>query len=116
MEFIIWDPTKSTKTDADILLSLEWPDSAGCTGVRYKVIEAEGQKVLIAGEYDGQIHIYNVGGMKKSKTLSDNSVEQMKATRVRNTMAIMGIHTNLCLIDVISSNVIRAYSRCLLFS
>lgn len=85
MEFIIWDPATSTKTDADILLSLEWPDSAGCTGARYKVIEAEGQKVLIAGEYDGQIHIYNVGAMNKSKTLADNSVEQFKPTRVSIT-------------------------------
>ncbi|KAG2235955.1 hypothetical protein INT48_004285 [Thamnidium elegans] len=82
MEFIIWDREKSTKTDADILLSLEWPDSAGCTGSRYKVIEAEGQKVLIAGEYDGQVCIYNVGEMKKSKTLADNSVEQFKPTKI----------------------------------
>ncbi|KAI9335222.1 WD40-repeat-containing domain protein [Pilaira anomala] len=82
MEFIIWDQQKSTKTDADILLSLEWPDSAGCTGVRYKVIESEGQKVLIAGEYDGQVYIYNIGEMKKSKTLSDNSVEQFKPSKM----------------------------------
>lgn len=82
MEFIIWDKQKSTKTDADILLSLEWPDSAGCTGVRYKVIESGGQKVLIAGEYDGQVYIYNIGQMKKSKTLSDNSVEQFKPSKV----------------------------------
>lgn len=66
-------------------MSLEWPDSAGCTGSRYKVIEAEGQKVLIAGEYDGQVCIYNVGEMKKSKTLADNSVEQFKPTKVRPT-------------------------------
>jgi hypothetical protein len=68
MEFIVWDPAK--------------PDSAGCTGVRYKVIEAEGQKVLFAGEYDGQIYIYNMGDLKASRTLSDNSKEQHQPTRV----------------------------------
>lgn len=82
MEFIIWDPVKSTKSDADIMVALEWPDSAGCTGARYKVIESEGQKILIAGEYDGQVYIYNVGNMKNSKTLSDGSLEQYKPTRM----------------------------------
>lgn len=87
MEFIIWDPVKSTKSDAEITVALEWPDSAGCTGARYKVIEAEGQKVLIAGEYDGQVYIYNVGNMKNSNTLSDGSLEQCKPTRVRTYKA-----------------------------
>lgn len=85
MEFIIWDPVKSTKSDADIMVALEWPDSAGCTGARYKVIESEGQKILIAGEYDGQVYIYNVGNMENSKTLSDGSLEQYKPTRVSSS-------------------------------
>lgn len=83
MEFIVWNPEKSTETDADIQLSLSWPDSKDCTGVRYKVVEAEGQKVLIAGEYDGQVYIYDVGNSKKSKTLSDNSLEKSEPTRVK---------------------------------
>ncbi|KAI7873331.1 WD40-repeat-containing domain protein [Mucor mucedo] len=82
MEFIVWNPEKSTETDADIQLSLAWPDSKECTGVRYKVIEAEGQKVLVAGEYDGQVYIYDVGNSKKSKTLADNSVEKSEPTRI----------------------------------
>ncbi|KAI9487388.1 MAG: WD40-repeat-containing domain protein [Benjaminiella poitrasii] len=82
MEIIIWDPKKSTKYDASIEKSLEWPESAGCTGVKYKVIEKEGQKVLFAGDYDGQIRIYNIGDGKKSKTLGDNSKEQFPPTRI----------------------------------
>lgn len=82
MEFIVWNPEKSTDTDAEIIMSLAWPDSAGCTGVRYKVIESEGQKVLIGGEYDGQVYIYDVGVNKKSKTLSDNSLEKFEPTKV----------------------------------
>ncbi|KAI7898927.1 WD40-repeat-containing domain protein [Cokeromyces recurvatus] len=39
MEIIIWDPKKSTKDDASIDISLEWPESAECTGLKYKVIE-----------------------------------------------------------------------------
>jgi hypothetical protein len=84
MEFIIWDPAKSTKKDVDIITSLTWPESQNCTGVRFKVIEAEGQKVLLAGEYDGQIYIYNVGDMKRSKILDDDTVEQFKPEKVSN--------------------------------
>ena len=83
MEIILWDPSNSTKTDANILISLEWPDSQDCTGARFKLIEAQGQKVLLAGDYEGQVYIYDVGTMKKSKTLTDNSLEQMRPNRVK---------------------------------
>lgn len=82
MEIIIWDPVESTRTDAKIEMSLDWPDAADCTGLRFKLIEKEGEKVLIAGEYDGQICIYNIGNGQKSKTLSDGSKAQFKPNRV----------------------------------
>ncbi|KAG2192389.1 hypothetical protein INT46_008926 [Mucor plumbeus] len=82
MEIIIWDPVESTRTDAKIEMSLDWPDAADCTGLRFKLIEKEGEKVLIAGEYDGQICIYNIGNGQKSKTLSDGSKAQFKPNRI----------------------------------
>lgn len=39
MEIIVWDPAKSKVKDAEIEMSLSWPDSADCTGLRFKVIE-----------------------------------------------------------------------------
>lgn len=108
MEFIIWDPNSSTKKDADILLSLAWPDSQNCTGVRFKVIEKEGQKVLIAGEYDGRIYIYNIGDMKQRKKLADNSVEQEEPTRVSLSFYLLlysKVKYLILVIDIISSHV-----------
>lgn len=40
------------------------------------------QKALIAGEYEGQIYIYNIGNGQKSKTLDDNSKEQFEPSKV----------------------------------
>ncbi|CEP10298.1 hypothetical protein [Parasitella parasitica] len=82
MEILVWDPIGSTRTDANIRMSLDWPDAADCTGLRFKIIEKDEQKVLIAGEYDGQIYIYNIGNGRKSKTLADNSKEQFKPDRI----------------------------------
>ncbi|KAK4520265.1 uncharacterized protein ATC70_008398 [Mucor velutinosus] len=82
MEILVWDPANSTRTDADIKLSLDWPDAADCTGLKFKVIEAAGQKVLLAGDYDGQIYIYDIGNEKESKTLEDGSKEQFEPNRI----------------------------------
>ncbi|KAI8062353.1 WD40-repeat-containing domain protein [Gilbertella persicaria] len=41
-EIILWDPAKSTQKDAEVEKSFDWPDSAECTGLRFKVIEKEG--------------------------------------------------------------------------
>ncbi|KAL7317855.1 hypothetical protein PS15m_004160 [Mucor circinelloides] len=82
MEILVWDPANSTTTDADIIMSLDWPDAADCTGLKFKVIEAEGEKVLLAGDYDGQIYIYDIGNGKKSRTLKDGSKEQFKPKRI----------------------------------
>ncbi|KAI8642933.1 WD40-repeat-containing domain protein [Parasitella parasitica] len=82
MEILVWDPVGSTRTDANIEMSLDWPDAADCTGLRFRVIEKNGQKVLLAGEYDGQIFIYNIGNGRKSKTLADNSKEQFTPDRI----------------------------------
>lgn len=82
MEILVWDPANSTKTDADIKLSLSWPDAADCTGLKFKVIEAAREKVLLAGDYDGQIFIYDIGNQKVSKTLQDGSKEQFEPQRI----------------------------------
>ena len=42
-ETLVWDPKKSTKTDADIAISLEWPDSENHAGLRMKVFEQRGK-------------------------------------------------------------------------
>ncbi|KAF1804063.1 WD40-repeat-containing domain protein [Mucor lusitanicus] len=94
MEILVWDPANSTRTDADIKLSLDWPDAADCTGLKFKVIEAAGQKVLLAGDYDGQIFIYDIGNQKESKTLEDGSKEQFKPKRVSMLLAV-NVHTSL---------------------
>jgi hypothetical protein len=39
MEIILWDPVKSSVKDAEIDISLDWPDSGDCTGLRFKVVE-----------------------------------------------------------------------------
>lgn len=81
-EIIVWDPKKSTKKDAKILMSLEWPESDGSTGLRMKVYEKKGQKILVAGDYDGEIRVFNIGDGKISKTLADKSLEQFKPDNV----------------------------------
>lgn len=88
MEILVWNPANSTRSDADIKLSLDWPDAADCTGLKFKVVESAGQKVLIAGDYDGQVYIYDIGNGKESKTLEDGSKEQFKPNRVSRAYGI----------------------------
>ncbi|KAI8991260.1 WD40-repeat-containing domain protein [Mycotypha africana] len=82
MEIIVWNPTKSTTTDGDIHMSLEWPDAAGSSGLRFKVIEQDNQKVLVGGDYEGGLRIYNIGQGKRSKVLDDGSLEQFEPVKV----------------------------------
>lgn len=42
LETIIWRPDTSTKTDADIAISLDWPEAGDATGLRFKVVEQQG--------------------------------------------------------------------------
>ncbi|KAI8086452.1 uncharacterized protein BX664DRAFT_264707 [Halteromyces radiatus] len=44
MEVLMWNPKTSTKTDADIYLSLDWPESDDCTGLRFCIVEKDGRK------------------------------------------------------------------------
>ncbi|KAI8997508.1 WD40-repeat-containing domain protein [Pilobolus umbonatus] len=82
MEIIVWDRLKSSKSDSDIITSFVWPDSADCTGLRFKVYESNGRKVLVAGNYEGQILIYDIGNAKTSRTLEDGSKELFGPLRV----------------------------------
>ena len=41
-----------------------------------------GQKVLLAGDYEGDIHIFNVGDGQKSRTLPDNTKELFRPVNV----------------------------------
>ncbi|OBZ82107.1 hypothetical protein A0J61_09843, partial [Choanephora cucurbitarum] len=82
LEILLWNPDESTPKDAEIEKSFDWPDSAECTGLRFKVVEREDTKALIAGEYEGQIHIYNISDGKKSKMLDDGSMELFHPTTV----------------------------------
>ncbi|KAI7860536.1 WD40-repeat-containing domain protein [Circinella umbellata] len=81
-ETLVWDPKKSTQTDADIAISLEWPDSENHAGLRMKVVEQQGEKVLLAGDYKGQIRIFNIGNDRKSRTLDDGTKERFPPTKV----------------------------------
>ncbi|KAI8875136.1 WD40 repeat-like protein [Backusella circina FSU 941] len=81
-EIIVWDPTKSTKKDSEILKSLEWPESDESTGLRMKVYEKKDEKILVAGDYDGEIKVFNIGDGKRSKLLDDNSLEQFKPDNI----------------------------------
>ncbi|KAI8357868.1 WD40-repeat-containing domain protein [Choanephora cucurbitarum] len=82
LEILLWNLDESTPKDAEIEKSFDWPDSAECTGLRFKVVEREDTKALIAGEYEGQIHIYNISDGKKSKMLDDGSMELFHPTTV----------------------------------
>ncbi|KAG1150323.1 hypothetical protein G6F37_001942 [Rhizopus arrhizus] len=75
MEIVVWNLRKSTPNDIEIHKSLSWPDAQDCTGLRYKVIELNNQKVLIAGDYEGNIRIFNIGDGIESETLPDGSKE-----------------------------------------
>ncbi|KAI8148280.1 WD40-repeat-containing domain protein [Fennellomyces sp. T-0311] len=44
-ESLIWRPKTSTKNDADIAISLEWPDSKDHAGLRFKVVEKYGNNL-----------------------------------------------------------------------
>ncbi|CAO3677911.1 unnamed protein product [Rhizopus stolonifer] len=81
-EIVIWNAEKSKPDDIDIYKSLNWPDACGSTGLRYKMIEQNNQKVLIAGDYDGNVHLFDVGDGVKSKTLPDNSKEILDPFKV----------------------------------
>ncbi|KAF7724104.1 hypothetical protein EC973_001288 [Apophysomyces ossiformis] len=80
-EILVWNPKTSSKTDADIVMSLMWPDADDVAGVRFKVLERSNEKAIIAGDYEGQIHIFNIGDGKKSKTLEDGTKERFPATK-----------------------------------
>lgn len=41
-EILVWKYKSSTKKDADIAISLEWPESVDEVGLRFKVIEKHG--------------------------------------------------------------------------
>ncbi|CEG74547.1 hypothetical protein RMATCC62417_09742 [Rhizopus microsporus] len=82
LEIVIWDLAKSTPKDIEIYKSLKWPDSDGSTGLRFKVIEKNGQKILLAGDYEGDIHIFNVGDGQKSRTLPDNTKELFRPVNI----------------------------------
>lgn len=45
MEILVWNPDNSTKTDADIFLSLNWPDNEENTGLRFCIIEKDGKYI-----------------------------------------------------------------------
>ncbi|KAG1438418.1 hypothetical protein G6F56_012643 [Rhizopus delemar] len=81
MEIVVWDPKKSTLDDIEIYKSFDWPESFDIKGSRFKVMEKNGLKVLIAGDYEGNIHIFDIDNVR-SKTLSDNSKEVMNPTRI----------------------------------
>lgn len=43
-EILVWKHKSSTKNDADIAISLEWPESVDEVGLRFKVIERHGTR------------------------------------------------------------------------
>jgi uncharacterized protein YqfB (UPF0267 family) len=53
---------------------------------------------LIAGEYEGQIYIYDIGSGKKSKTLDDNSKELFEPSKVMYTIRVIIVASYLCFI------------------
>ncbi|KAI9277793.1 WD40-repeat-containing domain protein [Sporodiniella umbellata] len=81
MEIVIWNSQKSTIDDIEIYKSFDWPESNGINGLRFKVIEKQGQKVMIAGDYEGKIHIFNIDN-EASRTLSDNSKEIISPAKI----------------------------------
>ncbi|KAJ8660565.1 hypothetical protein O0I10_003612 [Lichtheimia ornata] len=95
-EILVWKHKSSTKKDADIAISLEWPESVDEVGLRFKVIERHDQKVIVAGDYDGQIRLYNFGDGKLSKTLEDNSKEMFQPTKVLSHPKSSGLIRDVC--------------------
>ncbi|KAI9490785.1 WD40-repeat-containing domain protein [Zychaea mexicana] len=98
-ETLIWNPKTSTKTDADISISLGWPDSNDHAGLRFKVVEKQGDKVLLAGDYEGQIRIFNIGDGRKSRTLEDGTKEMFKPTKVLSHAMSSDVVRDLCISD-----------------
>ncbi|KAG2226260.1 hypothetical protein INT45_005932 [Circinella minor] len=96
-ETLIWDPKKSTKTDAEIAISLEWPDSENHVGLRMKVVEQRGEKVLLAGDYKGQIRIFNIGNDRKSRTLEDGTKEMFPPTKILSHGMSSAVIRDLCI-------------------
>ena len=43
----------------------------------------KGDKVLLAGDYEGQIRIFNIGNDRKSRTLDDGTKEMFPPTKVK---------------------------------
>ncbi|CAO3645081.1 unnamed protein product [Cunninghamella blakesleeana] len=82
LEILIWDPNSSTKSDADIFLSLNWPDNEENTGLRFCVVEDDDQKLLVSGDYEGGIRIFDIGDGKISKTLRDGSKEKYEPSKI----------------------------------
>ncbi|ORZ10117.1 WD40-repeat-containing domain protein [Absidia repens] len=97
MEILLWNPMTSTKTDADIHLSLEWPDSDDCTGMRFSIMEKDGQKLLLGGDHDGDIRLYNIGDGKCSKTLEDGSKELFQPMKVFSHESSTSLIRDVCI-------------------
>ncbi|CAO3589628.1 unnamed protein product [Absidia cylindrospora] len=97
MEILLWNPMTSTKTDADIHLSLEWPESDDCTGMRFSILEKDGQKLLLGGDHDGDIRLYNIGDGKSSKTLEDGSKELFQPMKVFSHESSTNLIRDVCI-------------------
>ncbi|RUP52328.1 hypothetical protein BC936DRAFT_147575 [Jimgerdemannia flammicorona] len=73
-EIMVWDPRTSTPTDAAIRCLLHWP-ICDTFCLKFRVVEGEGERVLVAGDCEGKIRIYNVGDLRHSQTLPNESKE-----------------------------------------
>ncbi|KAG0194845.1 Leucine-rich repeats and WD repeat domain-containing protein 1 [Apophysomyces sp. BC1034] len=98
-EILVWNPQKSTKTDADIVMSLMWPDADDIAGVRFKVFERSNQKAVVAGDYEGQIHVFDIGNGRKSKTLEDGTKERFPATKIFSHLLSKAVIRDVSLSD-----------------
>ncbi|KAI8338406.1 WD40-repeat-containing domain protein [Chlamydoabsidia padenii] len=96
MEVLLWNPMTSTATDSDILLSMDWPESDDCTGLRFSIVEKDGQKLFLGGDYDGDIRLYNIGDGKVSRTLKDGSKEIFEPLKVFSHEASTQLIRDVC--------------------
>ncbi|KAL0089336.1 WD40-repeat-containing domain protein [Phycomyces blakesleeanus] len=90
-EIIAWNPVTSTQEDANIIKALEWPKAGDKINLRFKVIERYDRKILIGGDYDGNIHMFDLSDGKRSQTLENGVKEQLKPAKILSDETPTGI-------------------------
>ncbi|KAI8067127.1 WD40-repeat-containing domain protein [Gongronella butleri] len=66
-KFTIWDPSTSKKAAPDVRRVLDYSGTNQSSGLRFTLIEQQGQKMLLSGDDQGDLRVYDLTAPKTGK-------------------------------------------------